>query len=125
MNSVIKVLVPGPVGPQGATGATGPQGPQGPQGATGATGATGPQGETGATGATGATGPGVATGGTTGQGLLKNSGTNFDTVWGGVVQSNPAIVASSTAISNCVALTQAQYDAISPKQATTLYIVRP
>lgn len=33
------------------------------------------------TGATGATGPGVATGGTTGQVLVKNTSTNYDTSW--------------------------------------------
>jgi hypothetical protein len=45
---------------------------QGPQG---------PRGPTGATGATGATGPGVASGGTAGQVLIKNSSTNYDTAW--------------------------------------------
>jgi hypothetical protein len=45
------------------------QGGQGPRGATGATGPTGP------------TGPGVATGGTVGQILIKNSSTNYDTSW--------------------------------------------
>jgi len=41
----------------------------------------GPTGPAGATGATGATGPGVATGGTTGQVLTKNTATNYDTGW--------------------------------------------
>lgn len=41
----------------------------------------GPQGPAGAAGATGSAGPGVATGGTTGQVLTKNSGTNYDTTW--------------------------------------------
>jgi hypothetical protein len=53
-------------------------------GADGATGPAGPKGDTGTTGAagsTGAAGPGVATGGTSGQVLSKNSSTNFDTVW--------------------------------------------
>ena len=59
----------------------GPTGPTGPTGATGATGATGPTGATGATGPTGATGAGVATGGSTGQYLRKNSGTDYDTTW--------------------------------------------
>ena len=45
---------------------------QGPQG---------PRGPTGATGSTGATGNGVATGGTTGQVLIKNSATDYDTAW--------------------------------------------
>lgn len=43
--------------------------------------AIGPTGPTGATGATGATGPGVATGGTTGQALVKSSGTDYATTW--------------------------------------------
>jgi hypothetical protein len=42
------------------------------------TGATGPPGPPGATGPAG---PGVATGGTTGQVLTKNSATNYDTGW--------------------------------------------
>lgn len=86
----------GPAGPTGATGATGPQGPQGIQGDTGPTGPTGPQGpqgiqgETGPAGATGPqgdTGPqgpagqGVPTGGTAGQALIKNSGTDYDADW--------------------------------------------
>jgi hypothetical protein len=45
---------------------------QGPQG---------PRGPTGATGATGATGNGIASGGTTGQILIKNSSTDYDTAW--------------------------------------------
>jgi len=43
--------------------------------------ALGVPGPTGATGATGATGQGVAAGGTTGQALVKLSGTNYDTGW--------------------------------------------
>lgn len=80
----------GDTGATGAAGATGPAGPTGATGAagtTGATGATGTQGPTGAagaagaTGATGAAGPGVPTGGTAGQVLAKNSGSNYDTSW--------------------------------------------
>lgn len=41
----------------------------------------GPQGATGATGATGPAGQGVPVGGTTGQALVKASGTNYDTTW--------------------------------------------
>lgn len=48
---------------------------------SGATGPPGPTGPTGPTGATGATGPGVATGGATGNPLVKQSGTDYDTVW--------------------------------------------
>lgn len=74
----------GPAGPAGPTGATGPQGPQGdtgPQGPQGATGATGPQGPTGATGPQGPAGVGVPVGGSTGQALVKASGTDYDTQW--------------------------------------------
>lgn len=53
----------------------GPTGAQGPQGTAGST------GSTGSTGATGSAGPGVATGGSTGQILAKNSGTDYDTHW--------------------------------------------
>ena len=48
------------------------QSTQGPQG---------PRGPTGSTGSTGAAGQGVATGGTTGQILIKNSSANYDTAW--------------------------------------------
>lgn len=86
----------GAQGPKGDTGAQGPQGATGPTGPTGATGATGPKGDTGATGpkgdtgatgakgdtgSTGPAGPGVAAGGTTGQMLVKTSGTDYATGW--------------------------------------------
>jgi hypothetical protein len=44
-------------------------------------GAQGPTGPAGPTGATGPAGPGVAIGGTEGQFLVKNSATNYDTMW--------------------------------------------
>ena len=102
----------GPAGPAGETGPQGPQGPQGiqgiqgPQGETGAQGPAGPtglqgpqgiQGETGATGATGPAGPGVASGGTAGQVLVKNSSTNYDTSWTTSVSS--AVNASNVLVS--------------------------
>lgn len=71
------------------------------QGPTGATGATGPTGATGSTGATGPAGPGIATGGTTGQFLVKNSATNYDTTWSTFSESDP--VFSSHAAHNIVA----------------------
>ena len=43
--------------------------------------AQGVKGDKGDTGTTGATGAGVASGGTTGQALVKNSNTNYDTAW--------------------------------------------
>ena len=86
----LPVIVAGLSGPQGIQGPTGPQGPQGTQGLTGATGPQGPQGiqgPTGATGATGPAGPGVADGGTAGQVLVKNSGTDYDTAWAEVTSA--------------------------------------
>lgn len=71
----------GPAGPTGLQGATGPAGPQGIQGPKGDPGATGSQGPAGSTGAQGPAGPGVIPGGTTGQVLTKNTGTNYDTIW--------------------------------------------
>ena len=68
----------GPTGPKGDTGDTGPQGPKGD---TGDTGPQGPKGDTGDTGPTGPAGPGVPNGGSTGQMLVKNSGTDQDTKW--------------------------------------------
>jgi hypothetical protein len=50
-------------------------------GGTGPAGPTGPTGPAGPTGPTGAAGPGVPVGGTTGQVLEKNSGTDYDTIW--------------------------------------------
>lgn len=58
-----------------AAAVSGSQGPQGAQGAQGN------QGFQGTQGTQGTQGPGVPTGGTTGQALIKNSGTNYDTGW--------------------------------------------
>jgi hypothetical protein len=63
-------------GDLGATGPTGLTGPTGPTGATGPTGLTGP---------TGPAGTGVAVGGTQYQFLVKNSATDYDTVWSGII----------------------------------------
>jgi len=81
------IAVAGQPGPAGPTGPTGPAGATGPQGPTGATGATGP---TGATGAQGPPGQGVPAGGTTGQVLAKNTGTDYDTIWSTVAASGAA-----------------------------------
>ena len=80
----------GPDGPAGPAGGTGPAGPAGP---TGAPGAKGDTGDAGPAGPAGADGVGVPAGGTSGQVLAKNSGTDFDTHWvtagtgGGAVDS--------------------------------------
>lgn len=63
---------------------SGKTGPAGPTGAKGDTGAIGPAGPTGAKGDTGAIGPdgvGIATGGATGQFLVKSTNKDFDTQW--------------------------------------------
>ena len=54
----------------------------------------GPQGPKGPTGATGATGNGVATGGTTGQVLIKNSSANYDTAWSSSLTSLTTVSAT-------------------------------
>lgn len=64
-----------------ATGEDRAVGPTGATGATGSTGAAGSTGATGAAGADGADGQGVPVGGSTGQLLAKNSGTDYDTEW--------------------------------------------
>ena len=74
-------------GPQGIQGEQGPQGPQGEPGAQGATGPTGPQGEPGVAGANGV---GVATGGTDGQILIKNSDTDYSTEWTDLIDDSSA-----------------------------------
>ena len=68
-------------GIQGPAGETGPQGAEGPQGEQGIQGIQGEQGPAGQTGAQGPAGPGVASGGLTGQTLVKKSGTDYDTEW--------------------------------------------
>jgi hypothetical protein len=62
----------------GVTAGSGGGGTPGPQGETGPA---GPAGADGEDGATGPAGPGVATGGTTGQHLVKLSNTDYDTGW--------------------------------------------
>lgn len=64
------------IGPKGDQGDIGPQGEQGD---TGAAGAKGDQGDPG---------PGVASGGTTGQYLVKSSNTNYDTGWDTLTKSD-------------------------------------
>ena len=72
--------------PTGWSAGTSIRGPQGPAGADSTV--PGPQGPPGAdstvpgpTGPTGPTGPGVPTGGSAKQKLIKNSATNYDTIW--------------------------------------------
>ena len=62
----------------------------------------GPQGPKGPTGNTGATGAGVASGGTTGQVLIKNSSANYDTSWSSSLTSLTTISASGNITSGNV-----------------------
>jgi len=56
----------------------------------------------------------VPVGGTTGQSLVKASGSDYDTEWADRVASDD--------VSDIVVLTQAAYDLLTP-DATTLYII--
>ena len=70
------------------------------------TGGQGPRGTTGATGATGAAGAGIATGGTAGQVLIKNSSTDYDTAWTTAYgNSNVATYLASETITSNIATT--------------------
>jgi hypothetical protein len=71
----------GDKGDKGDRGPRGYKGEDGGVGTPGADGAQGPQGPQGMTGAQGDPGVGVPTGGTTGQFLKKQSGTDYDTAW--------------------------------------------
>lgn len=91
----------------------------------------------GPTGATGATGPGVATGGTAGQFLRKVSGTNYDTAWAAIAQSevtslvsdlalkaplaSPTFTGTPTLPTGTIATTQTAGDATT-KLATTAFV---
>lgn len=118
----------------------GPQGNEGPQGPQGLQGERGEQGQKGDTGEQGATGPGVASGGTTGQYLVKSSDANYDTQWVDLTIPEPSekfveglgIVftqeENATAISNerpVITITKAQYDALTDeqKQADALFLI--
>ena len=80
----------------------------------------------GAQGATGATGPGVATGGTTGQYLVKTDGTNYNTQWSTLdLSGKQDVVAnvSSTEIGYLDGVTsaiQTQIDAKAPLASPAL-----
>ena len=131
--------VKGDKGDPGATGPAGADGAQGAQGPKGDTGSQGPQGVAGTPGAVGATGPGVATGGTAGQVLTKNSATNFDTIWAAPGSVNEVTIAGTAPGQPCelwidtstsafaagpwVQMTQAAYNALPTKDANTLYII--
>ena len=113
----------GAQGPKGETGATGAQGPRGETGATGATGATGqagPQGPTGETGATGADGhsPVVTASKSNGVTTVYVDGTSIATINDG----QDGVMSSS--VTAMWTGTQNEYDAITTKDASTLYFIK-
>ncbi len=116
----VEVIVAGPQGPKGDkgdagdTGPAGATGPQGPQGIQGIKGDKGDTGDTGPAGATGAAGPGLATGGSAGQVPVKNSASDYDTVWGWRV-SGPA-----SATDNAIARWDGTTGAIAQNSAVTI-----
>ena len=89
----------------------------------GNTGPQGPQGKQGPTGATGPAGPGVATGGTTGQVLVKKSNANFDTEW--IAQTSANAGAHNAVYRGKylgTSVTDAQYASITAGTFDDLYI---
>ncbi len=100
----------GPAGPEGAQGIQGPVGPAGSNGTNGTNGATGAQGPTGATGPTGAQGPA----GPSDWNAIPNKPVNL--VYSYVDSPSPAVYALKI-----WAGTEAQYQALTVKDAATLY----
>ncbi len=104
----------GPAGPAGAVGATGAAGAAGATGPAGPAGATGPTGTAGAVGATGPAGPTGATGPAGATTIAGISG--LQTALDGKVNGQNGATALWIG-------TQAQYNAIGSKSATTLYVI--
>ena len=102
----------------GATGATGATGASGASGANG-TGTTGASGASGATGATGASGAASTAAGATG--ATGATGAN------GVVDNTQYVRNTDDAfgdkITQVVTLSQTDYNTLSPKLTTTLYVI--
>jgi len=141
----------GPQGPKGEKGEAGNPGPEGKPGINGLNGPTGAsayeiavangfdgtesewldslvgpagkKGKDGEDGLNGRPGIGIASGGTTGQVLVKTTDTSYDTGWTSVLTSNTTGITGATAITNVVKISQADYDAIPVKSPTTLYVV--
>ena len=109
-------LIPGPKGDKGDTGPQGPQGPKGdtgPQGLQGERGLQGEQGPQGERGLQGEQGPQGPKGDTGPQGPQGEKGEPGD---GGNAESVNGI--------SIMVLTQSEYDSLSTKSETTLYIIK-
>lgn len=65
--------------------------------------------------------PGIATGGTTGQVLTKNSAIDFDTNW--TTPPDTSTKVTGVGITTIQAITSAAYDALAVKDPTTLYVI--
>ena len=128
----------GPAGPQGEAGPPGPEGPAGPAGPQGETGPAGPQGEPGPAGPTGEQGPPGPAGpeGPAGepgpQGPKGEPGgvTSFNGRTGGVLPRAGDYTAemigaiSSSDIAAAKVLTEAEFNALTTKSSTTLYLIK-
>jgi hypothetical protein len=106
--------LPGPAGPAGPAGSPGPQG---------IAGVAGPAGAEGPAGETGPAGPGLPVGGAVGQVAAKTSTTDYETAWTTAVLSEVAGITGASAITNCVAISQTDYDAITTPDPATLYVI--
>lgn len=119
--------IPGPTGAGGAgpTGPTGPPGagaagPAGPTGPTGATGSVGPAGGIGLSGPTGPTGPSGPTGPTGSVIVYEQPSTPATTLVGSLwIDTDETPVYGP----KWLQLSQATYDALTPKDAETMYII--
>lgn len=112
----------------------------------GSDGADGAEGPPGADGAVGPAGPGLPTGGTIGQVPVKASATDYDLAWGtsyaaggvdvaiadggtgastvdGARANLEAVGSADASVTQIIALTQAEYDALTPPDPTTFYVV--
>lgn len=118
--------IPGTAAAVGATGATGPSGPAGATGATGPQGIPGTAAAQGATGATGPSGPAGATGPSGPSGAVGATGPSGPSTIAGITGLQTALDGKVNGQNGATALwigTQAQYNAIGSKSATTLYVI--
>lgn len=122
----------GPIGPVGPMGPQGNQGIQGPQGEQGIQGEVGPEGPAGPQGAVGAPGTQVMSIGDEppdspvfGQTWWESDSGNMFVYYddGTSAQWVPAHVGTAPEGGDWVQLTQAEYDALSPPDPDTLYVV--
>lgn len=110
----------GPPGPQGETGPAGPQGDPGPIGPTGEQGPPGPSGPQGPAGEPGPQGPQGEPGGVT----SFNSRTEAVTPQTGDYTAEMVGAIAAEDVTAMKALTEAEYNALTTKSSTTLYLIK-